>query len=163
MRILIEEYQYSVTDESRQQDLKCILRELGGFETIDGKVSINYVGYYYSVGLKDCVFILPKVLINVDENKQELVFGEYPPEEIVNIDKDSPLKDEQKRFIYEFAVWIYRAIDVYRKQNEASNIIYYKHIPELNKGRRRLGNTFLDVLLSLIQFKKLTRSNLNFD
>ena len=57
MRILIEEYQYSVTDESRQQDLKCILRELGGFETIDGKVSINYVGYYYSVGLKDCLFI----------------------------------------------------------------------------------------------------------
>lgn len=159
MRILIEEYQYSVTDESRQQDLKCILRELGGFETIDGKVSINYVGYYYSVGLKDCVFILPKVLINVDENKQELVFGEYPPEEIVNIDKDSPLKDEQKRFIYEFAVWIYRAIDVYRKQNEASNIIYYKHIPELNKGRRRLGNTFLDVLLSLIQFNK---DNQNF-
>ena len=67
MRVLIEEYQYTLTDENRQQDLRRILGELGGFEDVEGKVSINYVGYYYSAELKDCVFILPKVLINVDE------------------------------------------------------------------------------------------------
>jgi len=159
MRILIEEYQYTLTDESRQHDLKCILKELGGFENVEGKVCINYVGYYYSAELKDCVFILPKVLITVDENKRELVFGEYRPEDIINIDKDSPLKEEQKRFIYEFAVWIYRAIDVYRNTNKKSSIIYYKYIAEMSKGRRRVSNTFLDVLLSLIQFNK---DNQNF-
>ncbi len=159
MRVLIEEYQYTLTDENRQQDLRRILGELGGFEDVEGKVSINYVGYYYSAELKDCVFILPKVLINVDENKQELVFGKHRPEDIVNVGKESPLSEEQKRFIYEFAVWIYRAIDVYRKQNRKSGIIYYKHISEMNKGRRRVSNTFLDLLLSLIQFNK---DNQNF-
>lgn len=155
MRILIEEYQYTLTDESRQHDLKTILKELGGFENVDGKVSINYVGYYYSAELKDCVFILPKVLINIDkERKLELVFGDFRPEDIINIDKSILLKEEQKRFIYEFAVWIFRAIDVYRKQNKKSGIIYYKHIAEMSKGRRRVSNTFLDVLLSLIQFNK---------
>lgn len=159
MRILIEEYQYTLTDEIRQHDLKCILKELGGFENVEGKISVNYVGYYYSAELKDCVFILPKVLITIGENKKELAFGEHRPEDIINIDKDSPLSEEQRRFIYEFAVWIYRAIDVYRTKNKKSGIIYYKHIAEMRKGRRRVSNTFLDVLLSLIQFNK---DNQNF-
>ena len=159
MRILIEEYQYTLTDELRQHDLKCILKELGGFENVEGKISVNYVGYYYSAELKDCVFILPKVLITIGENKKELAFGEHRPEDIINIDKDSPLSEEQRRFIYEFAVWIYRAIDVYRAKNKKSGIIFYKHIAEMSKGRRRVSNTFLDVLLSLLQFNK---DNQNF-
>lgn len=159
MRILIEEYQYTLTDEKRQHDLKCILKELGGFENVEGKISVNYVGYYYSAELKDCVFILPKVLITVDENKKELAFGEHKPEDIINIEQDSPLSEDQRRFIYEFAVWIYRAIDVYKSKNQKSGIIYYKHIAEMSKGRRRMSNTFLDVLLSLIQFNK---DNQNF-
>ena len=159
MRILIEEYQYTLTDETRQHDLKCILKELGGFENVEGKISINYVGYYYSAELKDCVFILPKVLITVGENKKELAFGEYRPEDIINVDKGSPLSEDQRRFIYEFAVWTYRAIDVYRTKNQKSGIIYYTHIAEMSKGRRRVSNTFLDVLLSLIQFNK---DNQNF-
>lgn len=154
MRILIEEYQYSVTDEKRQSDLRTILKEMGGFENLEGKISINYVGYYYSAQLKDCVFILPKVLLTVDSHKNELVFGEHKPEDIINVDKNSKLSDEQKRFIYEFAVWIYRAIDVYHKKNQKSRIIYYKHIAKIGHGKRRLSNTFLDVLLSLIQFNK---------
>ena len=159
MRILIEEYQYTLTDELRQHDLKCILKELGGFENVEGKISVNYVGYYYSAELKDCVFILPKVLITIGENKKELAFGEHRPEDIINIDKDSPLSEEQRRFIYEFAVWIYRSIDVYRAKNKKSGIIFYKHIAEMSKGRRRVSNTFLDVLLSLLQFNK---DNQNF-
>ena len=34
MRILNEEYQYTLTDEKRQHDLKYILKELGGFENV---------------------------------------------------------------------------------------------------------------------------------
>ena len=159
MRILIEEYQYSVADEKRRNDLKVILQELGGFENLERKVSVNCVGYYYSTQLKDCVFILPKVLLSVTNNKGELVFGEHRPEDIINIDSNTLLTEQQKRFIYEFAVWIYRAIDVYRTKNSKSQIIYYRHIAKVGNGRRRMSNTFLDVLLSLIQFNK---DNQNF-
>lgn len=159
MRILIEEYKYTLADEAQQYDLKCILKELGGLENVEGKFCINYVGYYYSAQLKDCVFILPKVLITAGDNRQDLVFGEYHPEDIINLEKESPLKEDQRRFIYEFAVWIYRAIDVFRTNNKENQIIYYKHIAEMGKGQRRVSNTFLDVLLSLIQFNK---DNQNF-
>ena len=159
MRILIEEYQSSVADEKRRNDLKVILQELGGFENLERKVSVNCVGYYYSTQLKDCVFILPKVLLSVTKDKGELVFGEHRPEDIINIDSNSLLTEQQKRFIYEFAVWIYRAIDVYRTKNSKSQIIYYRHIAKVGNGRRRMSNTFLDVLLSLIQFNK---DNQNF-
>ena len=159
MRILIEEYQYSVTDDKRRNDLKVILQELGGFENLERKVCVNCVGYYYSTQLKDCVFILPKVLLSVTKDKGELVFGEHRPEDIINIDSNSLLTEQQKRFIYEFAVWIYRAIDVYRTKNSKSQIIYYRHIAKVGNGRRRMSNTFLDVLLSLIQFNK---DNQNF-
>lgn len=161
MRILIEEYQYSVTDEKRQSDLRTILKELGGFENVEGKISINYVGYYYSTELKDCVFILPKVLLTFNDEipRKELVFGKYKPDEIINVDKNSKFTEDERRFIYEFAVWIYRAIDVYHHKNKKSNIIYFKQIAKIGHGRRRVSNTFLDVLLSLIQFNK---DNQNF-
>ena len=141
MRILIEEYQYSVTDEKRRNDLKVILQELGGFENLERKVSVNCVGYYYSTQLKDCVFILPKVLITVTKDKRELVFGEYQPEDIINIDSNTLLSDQQKRFIYEFAVWIYRAIDVYRTKNSKSQIIYYRHIAKVGNGITETGSS----------------------
>jgi hypothetical protein len=162
MRILIEEYQYTTSDDLRQKDLKTILRELGGFEDLDGKVSIHYVGYYYSAQLRDCVFILPKVLINengfVFEDKENNNKG-YKPEEIIDFENIPGLADKQRKFIYEFAVWIFRTIDVYRTKNQKSSIIYHKQIAQVGKGRRRVSNTFLDILLSLIQFN---HDNQNF-
>lgn len=160
MRLLIEEYQYKVEDLPNSNDLKVILNELGGFEDIEGKISINYVGYYYSNQLHDCVFILPKVLITVDEDGSEKAFGEYKPEEIVNVDK-SNLDDIKKRFLYNFAVWIYRAINVFRESDRGkdSGIIFYKHIAQVGHGRRVIANTLLDLILSLIQFNK---DNQNF-
>lgn len=154
MRILIEEYQYNLAGKEGLQDLKIILRELGGMENMEGKISIHYVGYYYSAELKDCVFILPKVLLAVDGESSERVFGEHRPEDIVNLNDNTLLTDQQKTFIYDFAVWIYRAIDVYRQKHKQSGIIYYKHIAQMGKGRRRMSGTLLDVLLSLLQFNK---------
>ena len=68
MRILIEEYQYDVAK------VKDILHGIDALENVEGKVSIHYVGYYYNTLLKDCVFILPKVLLK-DVDGHELAFG----------------------------------------------------------------------------------------
>ncbi len=157
MRILIEEYQYEVSA------VKEILHGIDPLTNIEGKVSIHYVGYYYNSLLKDCVFILPKVLLKGGEKPTdgpELVFGKYKPEDIANLDETNPLTQKERDFIYKFAVWIYRAIVVYKndKQNDSS-IIYHAQIAQVGKGQRRLSNTYLDILLSLIQFN---RDNQNF-
>ncbi|MDD7574131.1 MAG: restriction endonuclease [Bacteroidales bacterium] len=157
MRILIEEYQYEVAD------VKDILHGIDPLTNIEGKVSIHYVGYYYNSLLRDCVFILPKVLLQGNENSadgKELVFGRYKPEKIANLDEKNPLSKKERDFIYKFAVWIYRAIVVYKNDKQTdSSIIYYAQIAQIGKGQRRLSNTYLDILLSLIQFN---RENQNF-
>ena len=152
MRILIEEYQYNVAD------VKDILHGIDALENVEGRVSIHYVGYYYNTLLKDCVFILPKVLLK-DVNGQELVFGKYKPEDIVCPDKDREMEAQEKDFLYKFAVWIYRAIVVFKndKRND-TGIVYHQKIAQVGTGTRRLSNTYLDILLSLLQFNRDNQS-----
>ena len=151
MKLLIEEYSYTLDDE-----LKKILCGIGldWNTTQSGKVSLSYVGYFYNHKINDCVFILPKVLLE-DVGKKELVFGQHKPEDIIDVDdlENTKLKEEERRFIYEFAVWIYRAIVVYQKNNE-NNIIKPREVSQISHTRRRRTNTMLDVILSLIEFGK---------
>lgn len=148
MRILIEEYRYDVAR------VKDVLHGIDALENIEGKVSIHYVGYYYNTLLRDCVFILPKVLLR-DVDGQELAFGKYPPEDIANLDVNNPLDKSERDFIYKFAVWIYRAISVYKNSKGCdTGIIYHTQIAQMGRGRRRLSNTYLDILLQLLQFNR---------
>ena len=120
--------------------------ELGSFENVEGKVSINYVGYYYSAELKDCVFILPKVLITVGENKQELAFGEHRPEDIINIDKDrdgSISKHKAKKapdflFLYNVDEPTTEGLMMFKIHNTADTPYEFMkktHYPGLKEGR----------------------------
>lgn len=152
MRILIEEYQYDVAG------IKDILYGIDALENVEGKVSVHYVGYFYNTLLKDCVFILPKVLLKDVEGK-ELVFGKYQPGDIANLDENNPLDAVERNFIYKFSVWIYRAIVVYKndKRND-TDIVYHSQFAQVGNGQRRLSNTYLDILLSLLQFNRDNRS-----
>lgn len=150
MRILIEEYRY------RADDVRQTIHGIDVLEDIEGYVSVNYVGYYFNShpDVYDCVFVLPKVLLEVKDG-QELVFGQYRPEDIICVDEESPLTDVQKNFIYDFSVWIYRAVVVfYNDKRNDTTIVYHRKMAQVNKGRRQRNNTFLDILLSLIQFNE---------
>lgn len=152
MRILIEEYQYKVSE------VHDVVKGIDALENVEGKVSIHYVGYYYNALLDDCVFILPKVLLR-DVDGVELAFGKYLPSDIVNPKGQEVLTKEERDFIYGFAVWIYRAIVVYKNgKNNDSTIVYQKKINQVGNGSKRKSNTFLDILLSLIQFNKDNQS-----
>ena len=147
MRLLLEEYKYPV------ELVKTILQGIGtdALQDIEGDVSLTYVGYFYNASLKDCVFILPKVLMD----EQGLVFGKYDPKDILDLTpKNSPLDDQEQKFIYEFAVWIYRAVEVFRHDHPDSEIIYHKQISQIGQGLKRRTNTFLDILLSLVKFNR---------
>ena len=155
MKILVEEYQY---DAALVRD---VLQGVDALQNVEGLVSLSYVGYFYNPKLNDgrgdTVFILPKVLMN----EQGKVFSKYTPDEIIHMDTGK-LNDQERNFLYEFAVWIYRAVDVYQRSHKDSDIVYHRKISQVGRGLKKRANTLLDILLSLIQFNKDNQSLITF-
>lgn len=146
MKLLIEEYQYNVADVAD------VLDGLFTLQDVEQRVSVSYVGYYYNPHerVKDVVFILPKVLID----EQGKVFGEYEPQKLIHLD-EAKIDERHRKFLYEFAVWIHRAIVVYNESHEKNDIVLHRQIEDEGKGsHKKKNNTLLDVILSLIRFNK---------
>ena len=154
MYILFEEHQYE------SQLVAEVLKDIYFLQDVDKKVSVQYVGYFYNPYLHDCVFILPKVLLNEQETLEgvKMPDGEaVSPEQILTPKGQETLSEEYRKFIYEFSVWIYRSLSVYYKANPHTKAILYKHLPQAGRGIRHRANTFLDIVLSLIEFNKENR------
>ncbi|MDE5822611.1 MAG: LlaJI family restriction endonuclease [Paramuribaculum sp.] len=146
MKLLIEEYQYNVAE------VENVLDGLFTLQDVEQKVSVSYVGYYYNPHekVRDVVFILPKVLI--DEKGK--VFGEYDPKDLIHLD-EAKIDERYRKFLYEFAVWIHRAIVVYNDSHNKNEIVLHRQIQDEGTGiHKKKSNTLLDVILSLIRFNK---------
>ena len=162
MKILIEGYYYdpALLDKEKVSD--------GLIEhhrrNKDGYVCYNYVGHVYSPELRDYIFFLPKVVLKTQtdgqpedtdpEDETDLVFGEKPEDIISITDKNNKLDVGKRNFICELAVWIYRALMVYRTTHPNQNILLERNIAQIGTQRKRLSNTLLDVILELIQFNR---------
>lgn len=153
MKLLIEEYQYNMADVINVLDGLCTLQA-------EQKVSVSYVGYYYNPHeeIRDIVFILPKVLID----EQGKVFGKYEPRDLIHLE-EAVIDEHERKFLYEFAVWIHRAIVVYNKSHEKNEIVLSRQIESEGKGSlKKNSNTILDVILSLLRFNKENRQFITF-
>lgn len=163
MRILIEEYPYQSEDVSEE-----VLGELL-FHDAEGKVSLDKVGYYFNPRLNDCVFILPKVLLD-GERYHEKVFGHIEPRDLINPEKCSSLSKEEYRFIYNLSVWIYRALSVFRDheydrfggEKKRPSIILYEQAPVMGRMKKHKASTFLDILLALQQWNQKNQQFVTF-
>ena len=157
MRIIFEEHQYNLSDIGDN------LKGLSELQDVEKKVSVGYVGYFYNPTVKDCVFILPKVLLSDCKGSDIVADVKYKdkdgdehnirPEDIINPEgQEKYLSAEYRKFIYEFAVWIYRALCVYRNLNPQSKAVYYRQLPQEGHGKRHQANTYLDIILSMMRF-----------
>ena len=157
MYILFEEHQYD------SHLVETILKDIYVLQDVDKRVSVHYVGYFYNPHLHDCVFILPKVLLTEQESlvgvrlKTEEGEKEVTPEMVLTPTGQEQLSKEYRKFIYDFSVWVYRALSVFYKANPSSRIILYKQLPQAGKGRRHKAETYLDIILSLIDFNRDNR------
>lgn len=174
MRILFEQYRYPL--KSVDGD-----RWDGVSADPDGFVTFDYVGYFFNEKNGHCVLILPRVMledIEIDGKTEERVFVErkgdvisftgFRPEDIIDPDgrkaDGTPLLNtEQRKFIREFAVWIYRAIDLYWKgicKDESDDGkrkrrgIHRKLVPVMGRGSLRKSHTLLDVILAMREYRK---------
>lgn len=154
MKLLIEEYQYDVAD------VENVLDGLFTLQDVEQKVSVSYVGYYYNPNekVRDVVFILPKVLLDEpqgrDADDRGYVFGKYRPKDLIHLD-EAEIDEHERKFLYEFAVWIHRAIVVYNDTHAKNEIVLHRQIENEGKGsHKKKSNTLLDVILSLVRFNK---------
>lgn len=171
MKILFEEYHYDkiMTLDNDKILLSKVLAEAGvNAKHVESqtRLSIDYVGYFYSQQLKDCVFILPKVLIKEDGT---LLDENIKPDKVFSIDgkrtSDSPegkLSKKIQDFVYEFSVWVYRAIDVYRHRNPDSDIAVNPEITQMGRGHRRDRYTLVDIMLALLDYNRKNQDYLTF-
>ncbi len=165
MKILIEGCSYS------PEAVKNVLPEKRLLLT-DEKVTIENVGYFRNPECDDFVFFLPKVLLEkvdgIDGDRVFAVKGDpalsqgFAPEEIIDpeaVTQDGrTLTDEQKSFLYEFAVWIYRAIAQFKERNPGTTAVWEQKERQSGAFRRKyVTNTLLDVILALRRFHRDNR------
>ncbi|MBR3945853.1 MAG: LlaJI family restriction endonuclease [Bacteroidales bacterium] len=176
MRILFEGYKYQTKDV--ENALSGLLSKIDLSQT---EQQLKCVGYYYDKNavnadgtIGDLVFILPKVLLD----KENKAFG-LAPNDLINFNlKEWNVENEtvgnltKKKihdFIYGFSSWLYRAIDVYRKNKVKEDKIDDEEAEakvrsslEIGKGGQKHNVTFFDILLSLVDFQKQHRNFITF-
>lgn len=144
MRILIEDHTYETKD----------VREiLGNYAPLENRntISLPYVGYLYNKVVDDCVFFLPKVILD----EQGLIFKKYTPEQLLDVDSltgDDVLTPEQRTFLYSFSVWIYQAVNVYNHRNPDNIIVKKKSFSDIDFSTNEVHVTVLDNIIALIKF-----------
>lgn len=166
MRIVVEQYPYEKT---------ALRSALKGFEHLppandNGLVRVDYVGYCFLPEVNDCVFFLPKVVLQRpveqplgDEQDKELVttfdrvFGKYRPDDILCIEDALERKlidDTEHQFLYELSVWIYRAVREFKVHNPESEIVTCQNVALADTSQNRVENSFVDILISLQRFNE---------
>jgi len=154
MKIFFEEYVY------KWDVVKEFLHDHYVMYLKDGKVTIPYVGYYYSKKAEDSVFILPKVFININENKEEKAFGIFYPEEIIDTkNEDNPLlKSEYYDEVFNLSTWIYRAIARYQERHNPENITESVEVQNVESVNGDNSETWINIILELIRFNNEHRN-----
>lgn len=147
MKLLIEDHKY------KEDDVTIDGVRIFPFEAAnDGYVKHSQVGYFFNSALPnpDCVFMLPKVILD----EQGKVFGKYTPETIINLDsslKEKKIIQEERDFLYGFSVWIFRAIAEFRRLNKDSTITRQEAISAIDKTHRTIEGTWLELMLTILK------------
>ena len=146
MKLIVEGYNYQ-SEKARH------IIELFSHKILkDGRVSTDTVGYCYSKSLQDCVFFAPKVICDA-ENR---LLSKYEDlDNCVDV-SESPLEEEEKRFVQGLNVWLYRALKRYADREESSEIIERQSFSSTCDDPS-IKDTFLDNILAIIDFYEKNR------
>ena len=163
MLLFIEGYPYKLDHKIREG--LTVEEALGGivshFNKKEEYYRPEYVGYCYSKTAEDMVFFLPKVVLTGmqnDDSKSDTIFGAEPTKiidfETEGLDKNFKEGDyKYKDFLSELSIWIYRTINVYKKDHN-DNILEPREIQSKTTGRRLKPKTLLDVIIALREFNR---------
>lgn len=172
MLLFIEGYPYKL-DHKIREDLT-VEEALGGvvshFNKKEEYYRPEYVGYCYSKAAEDMIFFLPKVVLTGEQKEDkssDTIFGAEPTK-IINFEASDLEKNfregegnKYKDFLSELSIWIYRTINVYKKDKD-ENILEPREIQSKSTGCRLKPKTLLDVIIALRDFNRHNQDYLTF-
>ena len=172
MFLFIEGYPYELDYEIRKG--LTVKDALGGvvtfFNNKEEYYRPEYVGYCYSKAAEDMIFFLPKVVLTGEQREDktsDTIFGAEPTNIIDFEAKDlennfnEGEKNKYRDFLSELSIWIYRTINVYKKDHN-DNILEPREIQRKSTGHRVKINTLLDVIIALREFNRHNQDYLTF-
>jgi len=172
MLLFIEGYPYKL-DHKIREDLT-VEEALGGvvshFNKKEEYYRPEYVGYCYSKAAEDMIFFLPKVVLTGEQKEDkssDTIFGAEPTK-IIDFESSDLEKNfregesnKYKDFLSELSIWIYRTINVYKKDKD-ENILEPREIQSKSTGRKIKARTLLDVIIALRDFNRHNQDYLTF-
>lgn len=151
MKILVEGIRYNMLDLSRIFDDSKFYIQNGNEGTI---VS---VGYYHSFKTNEIVYLLPKVFL-----KDDLIFG-YSPQEIIKKEGSHSITHDPKYlWIRSLLVYFYKSLYEFKKRSYNTLLLHPDSIFSLNTNIGKYEYSYLDLLLSIINFYKKNKISLLF-
>lgn len=153
MKILIENEIYPIDLLQQVFDDPKFYKQNG----LDG--TITSVGYYHSFEKNSLVFMLPKVFM---KDKDKTVFG-CEKSELVNLIKNESIKHKtQYNWVRQLSVHFYNSLTEFRKRYTNTSIIHNTETFELNTNLGNKEYSFLDLLLSFVNFYKKNKQQILF-
>lgn len=151
MKILIEGAYYPITTLQKIFDDPKFYTQIG----LEGK--IMSVGYYHSFEKNELVYMLPKVFMTDDINS---VFGKTK-DELLELDSIKNIKhDLQYNWIRQSSLYFYNSLLEYRKRVTDSQIVNKTERFELNTNLGDQEYSYLDLLLSFVNFYKKHKNHI---
>ncbi len=144
MHILIEGFPYD------SEALNAIFADNSLITTKGSRSTVNCVGYYHSFENNNLVYIIPKVfLIN------GLVFDKFTPEGLLKDDTVNSFKHgDEFLWVRQLMVYFYKSLAEFRKRCSESDLIDSNLAMNLNTNIGDKEYSYLDLLLSFINFHK---------
>lgn len=151
MKILIEGEDYSIDNLTSVFDDPKFYNQNGSV----GK--IISVGYYHSFEKKELVYMLPKVFMR---DNQETVFG-ISKDDLYDFENFESFKhNENYKWIRQLLVYFYNSLTEYKRRIKETSIIESSLSFELNTNLGDLEYSYLDLLLSFVNFYKKNKNTI---
>ncbi|WP_430399089.1 hypothetical protein [Flavobacterium sp.] len=153
MKILIENEIYPIDLLQEVFDDPKFYKQNG----LDG--TITSVGYYHSFEKNSLVFMLPKVFMR---DKDKTVFG-CEKSDLVDLIKNESIKHKtQNNWVRQLSVHFYNSLTEFKKRYTDTSIIHNTETFELNTNLGNKEYSFLDLLLSFVNFYKKNKQQILF-
>lgn len=155
MKILIEGEKYKI------ETLEEIFDDSKFYHQEGNQGTILSVGYYHSYANEksELIYMLPKVFM---ANHTKTVFG-IDKDELLNFEKTKSFKHKSEyNWIRQTSVYFYNSLLEFKKRNANSNIVETSLTQTLNTNLGNKEYSYLDLLLSFVNFYKKNKDLILF-